>query len=154
MISRPVWEQWHLNLHIKRPTSTFWLLSHLENDAHCYIFLLNQSLDEILKFNKLFCVVLLPLCWCTHKVCSVIKETNLNWFFCLIKSSEIIFYFFTCILPNYMGYEITKEFWKNSHIENMTAGFLLRCQNLLRWICPKMMHFQPWKKLILINNAI
>ena len=28
--------------------------------------------------------------------------------------------------------EITKEFWKNRHFENMRAGFLLRWQNLLR----------------------
>ena len=34
-------------------------------------------------------------------------------------------YFFTCILPYYVTHEITKEFWKNSYFENMTAGFLL-----------------------------
>ena len=45
-----------------------------------------------------------------------------------------------------MAYEIAKEFWKNSHIENMTAGFLLRCQNLLRYFTPEMMQFQAWKK--------
>ena len=43
------------------------------------------------------------------------------------------FYFFTCILTNYVAHDITKEFWKNSHFENMTAGFLLRCQNWLRY---------------------
>ena len=43
------------------------------------------------------------------------------------------FYFFTCILPDYVAHDITKEFWKNSHFENMTAGFLLRCQNWLRY---------------------
>ena len=31
------------------------------------------------------------------------------------------FYFFTCILPNYLAYERLKEFLKNSHLENMTA---------------------------------
>ena len=36
------------------------------------------------------------------------------------------FYFLTCILPNYVPHEITKEFWKSSHFENMTAGFILR----------------------------
>ena len=41
--------------------------------------------------------------------------------------------FFTCILLNYVPHEIIKEFWKNSHFENMSAGFLLRCQNTLRW---------------------
>ena len=44
-----------------------------------------------------------------------------------------IFHLFTCILPNYVPHEITKEFWKMSHFWNMTAGFLLRCQNSLRW---------------------
>mgnify|MGYP003991591151 CR=1 FL=1 len=28
----------------------------------------------------------------------------------------------------------------------MTASFLLRCQNLLRYFTPEMMHFQAWKK--------
>ena len=62
-------------------------------------------------------------------------------------------YFFTCILPDYMAHDIFKEFWKNIHFENMTAGFLLRCQNLLWQIPPKMMHFQAWKNMILTNNA-
>ena len=43
------------------------------------------------------------------------------------------FYFFTCILLDYVAHDITKEFWKNSHFENMTAGFLLRYQNSLRY---------------------
>ena len=43
-----------------------------------------------------------------------------------------IFHFFICIFPNYVAHEITKEFWKNSHFENMTADFLLRWQNSLR----------------------
>ena len=42
------------------------------------------------------------------------------------------FYFFTCILPDYVAHDITKEFWKNRHFENMTAGFLHRRQNSLR----------------------
>ena len=41
--------------------------------------------------------------------------------------------FFTCILPDYIAHDIPKEFWKNIHFENMTPGFLLRCQNSLRW---------------------
>ena len=82
------------------------------------------------------------------------NNTNLNPFFYLIKSSEIEFISFTCILPDYMAHSISKEFWKNSHFKNMTAGFLRRCKNLLRWIAPKMMHFRPWKKLILTNNAL
>jgi len=56
------------------------------------------------------------------------------------------FYFFNCILPNYVTHESQKEFWKNSHFENTRAGFLLSCQNSLRQNTPKMMHFQAWKK--------
>jgi len=33
------------------------------------------------------------------------------------------FYFLTCILPDYVPQESLKEFWKNSHFENMLAGF-------------------------------
>ena len=29
--------------------------------------------------------------------------------------------FFTCILPNNVAHDITKEFWKNSHFENARA---------------------------------
>ena len=39
------------------------------------------------------------------------------------KTSENIF-FSTCILPDYVSHESLKEFWKNSHFENMRAGFL------------------------------
>ena len=42
------------------------------------------------------------------------------------------FYFFTYILPDYVSHESLKEFWKNSHFENMRADFLRRCQNSLR----------------------
>jgi hypothetical protein len=53
-----------------------------------------------------------------------------------------------------MAHDIQKEFLENSHFENITAGFLLRCQNLLWLIPPKMMHVQAWKKLIFTNNAL
>jgi hypothetical protein len=53
-----------------------------------------------------------------------------------------------------MAHDIPKEFVKNSHFEDMTAGFLLRCQNLLRQISPKMKHFQALKKLVFTNNAL
>ena len=32
----------------------------------------------------------------------------------------------TCILPDYVSDESSKEFWKNSHFENLRAGFLGR----------------------------
>ena len=52
-----------------------------------------------------------------------------------------LFYFLTCILADFVADEITKEFWKSSHFENITAGFLLRCQNTLRWNTPEKMRF-------------
>ena len=38
---------------------------------------------------------------------------------------------FTCILPDFVGTECLKQFWKNIHFENMRTGFLRRCQNSL-----------------------
>ena len=55
-----------------------------------------------------------------------------------------------------MPHEITKEFWKNCHFENMTAGFLWMCQNTLRWSTPEKMHFQHWNfsfSPILLSNS-
>ena len=48
------------------------------------------------------------------------------------------------MLPDYMAHDIIKEFWRNSHFENMTAGFPLRCQNLTRQISRKK---YAWKKI-------
>ena len=52
-------------------------------------------------------------------------------FFINVKFKKI-FNLFICMLPDYMAHDITKEFWKNRHFENITASFPLRCQNLLR----------------------
>ena len=59
------------------------------------------------------------------------------------------FYFFTCILTDYLTHESLKVFWKNSDFENMGASFLRRCQNTLWQNSPEMMHFQAWKKKFL-----
>ena len=32
--------------------------------------------------------------------------------------------FFTCILPDFVFHDNSKEFWKNNHFENMRASFL------------------------------
>ena len=58
-----------------------------------------------------------------------------------IENKTVFLCSFTYIFPDYVGHDITKEFGKNSHFENMTAGFLQRCQNLLRYFTPEMMHF-------------
>ena len=81
---------------------------------------------------------------------SIQKRQSIS-IFLLLKSSNNIFYFFSCILPDYVAHESLKEVWKNIHFENMRAGFHLRCQNSLRFVTPEMMHFQPWKKNISTN---
>jgi uncharacterized protein with PIN domain len=67
------------------------------------------------------------------------KVSSKNLF---MKNAKNKFYFFTCILPDYLSHESSKEFWKNSHFENMRADFVRRCQNSLRQTSPEMMHFQ------------
>ena len=62
-----------------------------------------------------------------------------------------IFYFLTCIFPDFVVDEITREFWKSSHFKNMRADFPLECQNPLRWNTPEIMHFQAWKKNIFFH---
>ena len=70
-----------------------------------------------------------------------------------MKSSKKRFIFLSAFYTtNYVPHEITKFFWKNSHFENMTADFFLRCQKSLRqeislichWIidfCKQMLSF-------------
>ena len=60
------------------------------------------------------------------------KVHKIEYNFFLIKNSEIVLIFFTCILPNYMADNIFKDLLRNSFFENMTAGFLLTCQKSLR----------------------
>ena len=79
------------------------------------------------------------------KVWSIKNNTNLNSIFCLVKSSKIGG-FFTCILPDYVAHDITKEFWKNSHFENMRVVFLLRCQSWLRWGKRLICHWNSWRQ--------
>ena len=63
-----------------------------------------------------------------------------------MKSSKTIF--FSCILPDYVSHESPKEFWKNSHFENMRADFLRRCQISLRQTSPEMMRYQNCSDLL------
>ena len=64
----------------------------------------------------------------------------------IIKKFKKQFHFFICILPDHLSHKSSKEFWKNSHFENMRADFLRRCQNSLWQTSPEIMHFQAWKK--------
>ena len=67
-------------------------------------------------------------------------DTNLKW----IRQK---FYQF------FINDEIPKEFWKNSHFQKLIVGFLLRCQNWLRWYTPQKMHFQELLIFIFTNTA-
>ena len=40
------------------------------------------------------------------------------------KKFSKLFYFLTCILPDNVFHESLKNFWQNSHYENMRVGFL------------------------------
>ena len=51
-----------------------------------------------------------------------------------IQGNNFHFYLY---LPDYVGHESPKEFWKN-----MRAGFLRMCPNSLRQTSPEMMHLQ------------
>ena len=57
-------------------------------------------------------------------------------------------YFFTCILPDYVGHESLEDFLKNIHFENMRADFLTRYQNSLRQTSPKMMLCRHEKNIL------
>ena len=85
-----------------------------------------------------------------------IKVTTLNSKFSMVYSSQKIFYFFTCILLDYLAHEITKEFWKNIHFENMTAAFLLRCQNWPRWEISLLCHWNidSWKQKMSLGHVM
>ena len=69
-----------------------------------------------------------------------------------MKSPEICIYFFTCISPDYVPHESTKELLKNNHFKNMRDLFLLVCQNTLRLITPLNDAFSSMRKNILTNN--
>ena len=55
--------------------------------------------------------------------------------------------FSICLLTDYMSHESLKEFWKNTHFENMRAGFLCGVKIHFSKLTLEMMHFQPWKKM-------
>ena len=79
-----------------------------------------------------------------------LKTKEYPWFL-MVKHSD---FFLTCIFPDFICHEITKEFWKNNHFENMTVGFLHRRQNSLRQSSPEIMHFHAWKILSFTNMAL
>mgnify|MGYP007048378678 CR=1 FL=1 len=79
------------------------------------------------------------------------ERDNLFHYFSVMKSSKNKFYFFTCILPDYVAHESPKEFWKNIDFENVRAGFLLRWQNSLRQTTPWNDAFSAMIFIILTN---
>ena len=61
-----------------------------------------------------------------------LKRSQFSFLFLSSEKLKKLFYFFTYILIDNLVHEITKEFWKNSHLASMREGFLLRRQNSLR----------------------
>ena len=62
----------------------------------------------------------------------LLKSPQFSFQFFVSKKFRKWFYFFTCILLDFVVHEITKKNWPNCHFENRTADFLLRWQNSLR----------------------
>ena len=109
--------------------------SHLKNVNY------NSVCQRVLKFWFIV--------WFSIKVTTL----NSNFWWCTVQK---IFYFFTCILLDYMANEITKEFWKSIHFENMTVGFLLSCHNWLRWEISLLCHWNidSWKQKMSLGHVM
>ena len=95
-------------------------------------------LVDIHWLKKAFCVERLSLKIHQCQFFRYIKTGDLkstqNWIqYFFNKKFKNHIYFLTCILPDYIAHDVSKEFFKNSHFEIMTAGFQLRSQNTLRW---------------------
>ena len=95
--------------------------------------------SNLLPTSQIECFPLKLLTWKIYKF-----EFN----FLFNKKFRNCFHFFTCILPDYVGPTSSKNFEKISIFENMTAGFLLRCQNSLRWEISLICHWSidSWKQ--------
>ena len=68
---------------------------------------------------------------------SLVKSSNNNFIF--LPVFYLIIWFMTSL----------KDFLKNNHFENMTAGFVWRCQNSLRWEISLICH---WSKSCLLDK--
>ena len=132
----------------------FWKNSHFENMRADFPLRhqnsLRQNTPKMMHFQtwtkNIFTINVPKCCLCCIQMIFWPSFGTIRY-----QKAQKISYSFTCILPDYVANEITKEFWKNSHFENRRAGFLLRCQNILRYFTPEMIHFQAWKKLIFTN---
>ena len=101
-------------------------LSHVLETHLCYL-----QLQALYSFSTFFFVKkAISISWNYVKTGHLKKRQKYIQISIKNIFKKVVYY--TCILPDYMAHDITKEFWKNSHFENMTAGFLLRCQNSLR----------------------
>ena len=114
-----------------------------------------KLLDWNFRFaiKSIFCNLIVP--WPggygEDSICILKNNTNLNWnLFCFMKSSEIVF-IFTCILSDYVAYEVIKDFWKINHFENVTAVFVLRCQISLRQEICLTYFIDSWKQILLFK---
>ena len=107
------------------------MMPHCKSMLQCH-----PKIEEMRFINHWKVFFLYTIDSCTKNM------TQVNCKFLIMKSSNKYWFFLNCILSHYLAHEITKEFWKNSHFENMRTDFLLRCQNTLWWNTPEKMHFQ------------
>ena len=113
-----------------------------------YYLLLSYAILCSLPYTYNFLLILIPpsnLIVLCEKSLTQLCSNNL-----LEKSSENGFIFLPAFYLIICLMKAKKIFWNNSHFERKRAGFLLRCQNSLRKITPKMMH-EKIKKLT--NNV-
>ena len=128
------------HIHWLASIKIFYILVPLKCGCLINEFFLLFSSSQDLKYllNNLSCLSIISL-----KYTPIQYKRYYFIIFLLMKSSENIFYFLNCILPDYMAPESPEEFWKNSHFENMKA---VRVKTHFGKLPLKMMHFQPWKK--------
>ena len=124
----------------------------------CWIMLISSDVSTVtLRFWK---ILTNTLQWVQFHQKKMIKSVHLKripiliQFFVWLKVQKLFFIFLPAFYLIIWPLTSSMNFERNSHFENMTAGFLLRCQNLLRYFTPEMMHFQAWKKMILTNNNV
>ena len=109
--------------------------SIMANQEEIMRFILGTYPDHVEdRDNVIFFIFLKNLCSEDFTNIWIVKseQYKLKINFLFYKKFKNWSYFFTCISPDYVAHDITKEFWKNIRFENMRGVFLLRWQNSLR----------------------
>ena len=115
--------------------------------TNCLISFLLLETTQI--FKRLTCHHVILDCMHTLKTGDQ-KRSQFTFLFCK-KLRKYPIPAFNCILSDYVAHEIKKGFWKNSHLENRGAGFLLRCQNSKTKKCLLYMSWS-WKRIKILSR--